>query len=566
MAILILYLLLWIPSLVGWGKFLNTPRPGKSPTSPLPEAFVDPIIGMATLTAVTNILNFISPITELISAIVLIIGWLRFSIHGRKWPRLIYSKRAICLGLLWILVVAFWCSRPIQNYDTGLYHLQSIKWMRESMLPYGLANLYAPLGYNSSWYFLGATLQIPIIGSQRTVSYLLSALIITVFGLAVGNALHDLRRSRDYPLHVLFMASGVFTAASYNLPSNLGSATADLPIFLLTLLISAWTIRLLESLGNWGDGLFVLAILTWFCFTIKISSAPLLLIPLSAAFFARRHRLPRYFRIRKPIHSAYVILLVIPWLLRGASLSGCMGFPIASSCLPRLAWSVTSEHAAEVSRLLRLRSRIPVLGSELAASMLGWVWPWLVRHLLFPGILNAIILAIVGLGLYMLFRSGSGSNGGDLELLAWLIVPLLGAAIAWFVISPDIRFGEGYFYAIAFCLLAVGARAALKSGVPAIGDLPKCSVAGILSCILIIRFFFVPLGALLKDPLHMLLELPPIPEVETVVTRTAGGAEVFVPLQGEQCWLAELPCTPDLDPNLAALKREDGTIVMFYLK
>jgi hypothetical protein len=67
---------------------------------------------------------------------------------------------------LWIpivlLLMALWLANraigPIQNGDTGLYHMAAVKWAASSAIVPGLGNLHGRLAYNSSFFLYAAML------------------------------------------------------------------------------------------------------------------------------------------------------------------------------------------------------------------------------------------------------------------------------------------------------------------------------------------------------------------------------------------------------------------------
>jgi len=56
-----------------------------------------------------------------------------------------------------------------------------------------------------------------------------------------------------------------------------------------------------------------------------------------------------------------------------------------------------------------------------------------------------------------------------------------------------------------------------------------------------------------KEPiqaLHGVQQPPPLPKPTLTVRHTLSGLAVYVPVQGNQCWDAPLPCTPYFDESL----------------
>ena len=62
---------------------------------------------------------------------------------------------AVVVLLTWI-VVAYSACDNVALYDTGLYHLQAVKWMARYPAVLGLGNLHMRFGYNNSVHLFGA--------------------------------------------------------------------------------------------------------------------------------------------------------------------------------------------------------------------------------------------------------------------------------------------------------------------------------------------------------------------------------------------------------------------------
>ena len=75
------------------------------------------------------------------------------SLRGRRWLAPLFLALALCAIFLAISALG-----PLTNYDSGLYHLGAVKYAGDFATIPGLANLYAPLGYNNSLFPLAAFL------------------------------------------------------------------------------------------------------------------------------------------------------------------------------------------------------------------------------------------------------------------------------------------------------------------------------------------------------------------------------------------------------------------------
>jgi len=137
------------------------------------------------------------------------------------------------------------------------------------------------------------------------------------------------------------------------------------------------------------------------------------------------------------------------------------------------------------------------------------------------------------------------------RVLVLLPVPVLLGLVFWFFSAPDPRFASALF----FLLPAACGYPLLRLLVT---EWQRYPIAGILIAALVIGY---PINSWLFKHASDVLKLPassyPVINTTPLMTqRTASGLAVLVPLQGDQCWDAPLPCTPYFDEKLR-LRGED---------
>ena len=78
------------------------------------------------------------------------------------------------------------------NYDSGLYHFSSIRWINEYAIVPGLGNLHGRLAFNQSFFTYVAALN-PFFNAGRVVanSYLWLLTLITCVEVAVISLRHE---------------------------------------------------------------------------------------------------------------------------------------------------------------------------------------------------------------------------------------------------------------------------------------------------------------------------------------------------------------------------------------
>jgi hypothetical protein len=175
--------------------------------------------------------------------------------------------------------------------------------------------------------------------------------------------------------------------------------------------------------------------------------------------------------------------------------------------------------------------------------------------LVFP----TVLIALGALGCVL-------GRGLSVPTTASLLTPYAVAVLAWFVTAPDPRFLGSALWICAGALLAANpAREVLPDRAPRSrrilsGTAALCGV-GFLA---FIGYMGSTVGGAFIPP-GPLQGRYPLRTVETKPFRTESGLILHVPIKGDQCWEAPLPCTPYPAPRLG-LRNEHAPYGGFELR
>jgi hypothetical protein len=113
-------------------------------------------LGWAITLLLLQILNLFVPIAAYLSIFLLVLGWISFFVWlaGRRSASgtfLLPRIYPVLLGAaaLWLAALSM---RSPENYDSGFYHFNSIRWLNESPIVLGLGNLFNRLAFNQSFF------------------------------------------------------------------------------------------------------------------------------------------------------------------------------------------------------------------------------------------------------------------------------------------------------------------------------------------------------------------------------------------------------------------------------
>ena len=131
-----------------------------------------------------------------------------------------------------IVACAFFASRGIEHYDTGLYHAQAIHWIEEYGVIKGLGNLFGNYAYNSSWLPYTALFSLKFLGGQsfHTTNGFLMALMC-IYAIS---GLWDFRKHKRHEADMMRLAM-LFYAVVICIVAL--SPSTDLPAMFFTLYI-----------------------------------------------------------------------------------------------------------------------------------------------------------------------------------------------------------------------------------------------------------------------------------------------------------------------------------------
>lgn len=542
----------WVPSLLGLGAALCRwlgPEEAWAPS--LGEMA---LVGLAALSLIGHLIHFGFPLQSF-PVLAFGMGLLLFAFQIRA-----LKKKATPAALLFFLAapaIAYLSSKNFPGADTGMYHLPSIQWNLSEPLPLGLVNLYFPLGYNSSWFVVGAMFSLPWLG--LSAPFALNSLLTVCFIVAVAESLSRHARIIGRPtlsgLYYFFCLPTLFLTSRHLLVYPLGNPDPDLAVALYGLLAFYLLARALEGYGTaWSLRLALLC--GAFSATIKTTGIPLFAAEVFFSFLLiglrqegpigqgtrARHLLKIIVREKKLL--GFVTLLLGTWSLRGIFLSGCLAFPVPMSCFSSLPWSPSAETWSSTLEQLRFWNFGPEYIKGVP-SLVSWTRQNLFAIVSANPLRNVLILSALAtlISIGKIFRKGFPDSHRRQIRVFWGLLPVVVAGnLFWYVNAPNARFGYTWVYSLPLLLLAIGFLSG-RLGTAFTRWGPWIPVATVL--------FLFPLGY--TDPLRPpadWAQWPRVPTRTAIPNRTPAGESYLTPNNGWQCWDLPVPCTPYYSPKL----------------
>lgn len=453
--------------------------------------------------------------------------WCRTSRQLRQYP---------LPSLLLCLVIAVWCLRAMatpNNYDSGLYHFQSVRWMNEQPIVFGLGNLHWRLALNQSYFGFLALLNIaPFWNKGYAAGGLLLLLLTLATTLEIGFTQPGRWRNVFGAAVLVFL--GLVAGSTANPSPDNAVALLEIAIFLFLFCF------LKQDRAEDTGRVRLATVLVFLCsavVTTKFSSAGFAAGCLGVVFVT----LVKFRALAQVLSVRFLLLmavLVTVHVVRGYILSGAPLFPATWFGAWQLPWAVPPEMAKFETAFIYSWARLP--GADMFAPALRdgtWVFIWF--KALGSG---SVALFVVATGLavfnfsWLLYKKQACR-----EMVVYaLYAPTVCALLFWFVTAPDVRFLGAAL--VLYCTLSVYLTVSQfqSMGFFDAGSFAKncgryfAPFVFTLACLLSLRY--VGLNSISLDGWAAL------PLTPTLLKTTDTGATIYLPEVGNQCWNAALPC------------------------
>ncbi|MFN5460380.1 MAG: LIC_10190 family membrane protein [Bacteroidota bacterium] len=402
------------------------------------------IIGVVTLNTIFTLINFLYPINHYVTFFVSILILIIFLIYRKQLNQenlnFEYKTHIWFLPLIIVLAI-FACNAPTIS-DSGLYHLQAVKWIENYAVVPGEGNIHGRLAFNPAVFslFAGCNLR-GIYGIPVFVMNLFVGVCFLMFIFL------ELKNGTDFSInHKAFIFCAGIISIEY-IVRRINSPTPDLfagiiPFYLLIRIIKPKNFYATKEVSFSRAEIIFITILCFYSFTIKISNIILLILPM-LVFLKERKNLDLKFYMKI---SLICFILIFPWVIRNYILSGYVIYPLHQVDIFNPDWKIPIKNVIEEEEIIKKASRNINQPTEKPLSFLSfsWVSNWL-YNIKIPKKITLILLVAGILLAFAKIKTVIKSQN------FFVILTAVSGAIFWFLTAPDMRFG---FACISFCILA----------------------------------------------------------------------------------------------------------------
>jgi hypothetical protein len=486
------------------------------------------------------------------------IGFSEFWHKGKT--AVVYSAFVALLAIVWMSNQAI---GPPENYDTGLYHLNAIRWNATYPIVPGLGNLHGRLAFNNSSFLYLAMLDS---GPWKTMSRhvgngLLILVLLAQILLSLPKACQLSRPSWIWHFFLILVLLPTLVIAHF----DASSGSTEVAVFVLAVFITSQLLTLFFALSDasYDDRLLVFSI----CFlsavgvTVKLSflafgfATAALALGLHVACRTVQERRGR--RSILPAVAISVAIVLVPYLTRSVILSGYLMYPSTIGPFP-VDWRIPEPHMQAMQNSLYNFARRPgVHSSSVPWTKALWNWDWFgpwTRAAIGNRAQVQVPLALAGGGGLVVLYHAVFIGLRNVPWRSWLVtIPVSISLVFWFFTAPDLRYLNGSSWILGGLILSLSLHQLRRTGLAN----RVCAATVYLVVAVVILFAARYMYSALVGP-GPYRGFHPTPTVALRQFTTSSGLVVLTPDRSDQSWDAPLPTTPV--PVLRLRLRREGDL------
>lgn len=471
------------------------------------------------------------------------------------------TRPANWVFIILLFIAACWIASKSMlsptNYDSGLYHFNSIRWLNEHGIVPGLGNLHERLAFNQSFFVFVASLNLfPLFehGYNLANSFLITVVsaecLLFVFRRFGHYSRDEWKGEASAFIPLLFLPLLFYIAVN----TSLSSPSPDTASTLLQLIVFLHLWRLVDHRQFSRSRVFktkFIIILAATAVTVKLSNLALgTLTALAAVFICFRCCSGPYRELLKKFRFAalFAVASLMVWSGRGVIESGYPLFP-STALQVNTDWSVPVKKAQSTANWVYSWARKPSVHWRKVLGNWDWFAPWLRNiatsdhhriEVVYPFCTSLLILLIGALLPFIRFGRRPSSS---VAIYYLLLLPVTGGLVFWFFTAPDPRFAHAIFLILP-----------LAAAAPLIAKFNSLHLkrAALITLSVIVSFPY--LLWIFLDPINLWrisnVGFQPVRSVRLVEKTTLSGLSIYAPKRGDQCWDSPLPCTPYFNEHL----------------
>ena len=422
----------------GYGRLINKFLPANPDFHNFYNYFF--ILGLIFVGAFSVIFNFLSPINDFYSLIVILFGFLIYSYFAFIESENLVNNIFI---FFFISIISFLISFFAGINDDYGYHYSTINNFKN-------LNLFEiehsrNISYNSHWLFLNSVFSLK---SFKPSLFILTSLIysIAVFDLYKNFNKYLVNKFYFIAFYILFNL--IFLIGVLNIYKDFGT---DIPGALISIYILVFCVSFIYKKDQNFNVNYIVVILLFsnFAIMVKLTNA---LIYLYLFILVFNLKFKNHINIK--IFIAFIPLSL--WILQNINISGCLIWPISSLCF----YDTELVKLANIELYLIESFAKGSIETNIDVNGLSWISLWLKTHSnkLIEIYATFVIFLIIPILYYnfkypkkVIYNLFSKSTIKSNLKFFYLSIIIFISNLIWFFYSPSYRFG--IFYNLNFFII-----------------------------------------------------------------------------------------------------------------
>jgi len=332
------------------------------------------LLGLSVLTALTPGLSACAAMV--LCALGVMATWRRWRRAPPRAEGPAIPVWAVGIGVTAVAIgAAALASDPVTLYDSLVYHLGVIRWLREVGTVPGMALIHNRLGHVSAWFTLAAAFDAGPIANRAGNVPLGFALLLAGVQTALATARIAGRRAAIADWFLAFGSAALIWAI---VAGRAASPSPDIATNAL-ILVAAWAVLVVSPAPTSFTRRLIPFVIALGACSMKLFAVPAVIATGSYAVLASAGDggARRYLR-RVLICAGLAVSIVGPFIAANLVASGCPAYPSPIACLDA-PWSVGASRAADYADYVRDVARWQQRG-EVPSAAMGWIGPWAIDH------------------------------------------------------------------------------------------------------------------------------------------------------------------------------------------
>ena len=385
------------------------------------------IFGCFFLGSLSLLINFFFPINLIVTNIILTLGILLFLYYFK-------SIQEDLIIFLLITLLAFFTGifETSNRPDAGLYHLPYISNLNENKIIIGLNTLHSRFGFTSFLQYLSSVFNNSIF-SDKAIFFpnliLYSSSLFYFFRLCSSSKISN-------EIKILALFFGISIAVDMNRFSEFGNDENAHMLFFI--FITNFIIYFNNNNFDSKNYIKIILVLSLFLFMTKVTYSILIFLIIFIIF----NSFKTFIFFEKL--NIFLFSIFCFWIFKNFLISGCLIYPIESTCFDKLLWTnnfyIAESLSAEAWAKGYPDSKIKYEFVKYIANF-EWLSTWLNNHLIFIlKKISVILFIFICATIYI------SQNGKRLKVKKSFKITLyfnLIFCLIWFLNFPVYRFGSG---------------------------------------------------------------------------------------------------------------------------